>query len=138
KTEVPREVPVHPELARILAAWKLEHYPLIHGVRPGPDDLLVRNSYGRMYTRSGVIQMLHKDLEAIGLRRRRVHDFRRTLITLARADGARPDLLKFVTHGASTSMIDVYTTPTWASLCEQIACLQVAVRAGNVVELRKN
>ena len=39
------------------------------------------------------------DCEKLGLRRRRNHDARRTMISLARAGGASKDLLEWVTHG---------------------------------------
>jgi hypothetical protein len=31
--------------------------------------------------------------------KRRQHDARRTFISIARADGARPDILRWATHG---------------------------------------
>ncbi|WPB74143.1 hypothetical protein KYC5002_34565 [Archangium violaceum] len=51
-------------------------------------------------------------LEALGLRHRRGHDLRRTMISLARTDGARKDILKLCTHTRrkSGNTIDLYTT----------------------------
>lgn len=136
KTDVPREVPVHPELAKILAAWKLGGYALHYGAHAKPGDFIVRNLHGGMIRSGLAIYMFRQDLELIGLRRRRLHDLRRSHVTLCRADGARPDLLRFVSHGPSASMTDLYTTPTWASLCEQVGCLQLRPRAGNVVSIK--
>jgi integrase len=41
KTDVTRRVPVHPTLAKILAAWKLSHWERVYGRAPGADDLIV-------------------------------------------------------------------------------------------------
>ena len=61
----------------------------------------------------------------LGLRPRRVHDFRRTFISLCRQDGARDDLLKWVTHGRPPGIMDVYTTPPWPALCAQMQVLDI-------------
>jgi hypothetical protein len=79
---------------------------------------------------------LQEDLARLGYRRRRTHDTRRTLVTLARADGARPDLLHWITHGSSSGMMDLYSTPPWATLCEQISCLRLALRDASVFPIR--
>src|SRR5579863_7510945 len=47
KTERPREVPVHPTLAKILAAWKLGGWQRMMGRAPRPDDLLVPSRLGK-------------------------------------------------------------------------------------------
>jgi integrase len=126
KTDNPREVPVHPELARMLAAWH-DRYELHYGDKPEGDALIVRNRNGGRFLPNVTLRNLLQDLRTLGLRRRRFHDLRRTLVTLARADGARGELLRWVTHGPTKGIVDVYTSPTWASLCEQIACLKVAL-----------
>jgi integrase len=41
KTDNPRDIPVHPELQRILAAWKLEGWPLLMCRHPRPSDPVV-------------------------------------------------------------------------------------------------
>jgi hypothetical protein len=41
KTERPREVPVHPTLAKVLAEWKLAGWQRLMGRAPKPEDLLV-------------------------------------------------------------------------------------------------
>ena len=73
------------------------------------------------------------------MRHRRGHDLRRTLISLARADGARVDILELCTHTPKgSSAIDLYTTFPWQSLCEEVAKLKVHRRSGrgDVVQLR--
>jgi hypothetical protein len=68
-----------------------------------------------------------KDIEALGLRHRRGHDLRRTMISLARTDGARRDILDLCTHTPhkSGNTIDLYTTFSWEALCAEVAKLQV-------------
>lgn len=138
KTGGPRQVPVHPTLARILAEWRMTGWAGAFGRQPKPGDLIVpRMSDGAVRTQAPEWRRWEADLAALGLRHRRPHDLRRTLISLARADGAREDLLKWVTHGSSKSNImDVYTTPPWEALCAQIACLRIQVLGANVVPLR--
>ena len=41
KTDNPREMPVHPTLAKVLAEWKLEGFERFVGRKPKPEDLIV-------------------------------------------------------------------------------------------------
>ncbi len=72
-------------------------------------------------------KQLVKDMEALGLRHRRGHDLRRTMISLAHTDGARKDILELCTHTPrkSGNTIDLYTTFPWEALCAEVAKLQV-------------
>ena len=63
---------------------------------------------------------------------------RRTFVTLARTDGAIDGLLRWVTHGPTTDMMDVYSSPPWSALCAEVAKLKVAVREGALVPMPKN
>lgn len=141
KTDAPRTLPVHKVLAKLLAAWKLTGWAKHVGRRPTPDNLMVPRVLGDdetdFYAKKAALDELYLDLEALGYRRRRQHDMRRTFISLARADGARPNLLEWVTHGPRGDIINQYTTPPWETLCEQVACLNVQLREGQVVELPK-
>jgi integrase len=131
KTEVPREVPVHPALAKILASWKLGGFELHFARRATPDEFIVPN---RAKTRHGkpidgrrAWHNLQYDLRTLGLRPRRVHDTRRTFISLATGDGADKYLLQWITHGPSAKdAFDAYATPPWEALCKQVAALQLA------------
>ncbi len=97
KTDNPREMPVHPTLAKILAAWKLEGFEHYMGRKPTPDDLIMPSRHKRPRNANHMLRRFHEDLERIGLRARRQHDARRTFISIARADGARPDILRWAT-----------------------------------------
>src|SRR5262249_24419935 len=150
KTEVPRWMPVHPTLAEVLAEWKLGGWAQMMGRPPTADDLIVPNapvlhhSSGvplrpelheaeRRRVRDRAPEAIEhcrmpqlglrrakEDCALLGLRGRRNHDARRTFISIARAGGARTDILKWVTHGQSQSggggesgIMDVYTTFPW-------------------------
>ena len=100
KTEQPRMVPVHPTLAKILAEWKLGGWPAMVKRIPQPDDLIIPSRRGVNRSRHHSLTKFHEDLSRLGMRKRRQHDLRRTFISLARADGARKDVLERVTHGS--------------------------------------
>lgn len=143
KSGVPRAVPVHPTLAKILAAWKLGGWERTYGKAPKDDDLIVRTRRaGARYKAADTQVRFVEDLAKLGLRtkastrNRRGHDLRRTLITLARADGAIDSLLRWVTHGPRPSeILDVYSSPPWADLCREIMKLRVRLLDGDVVQL---
>jgi len=84
-----------------------------------------------------MLYKFYEDLERIGLRRRRQYDSRRTFVSLAQADGARRDILRWITHGPEGDIVSLYTSLPWTALCEEVAKLNIALRAGQVLELRK-
>lgn len=135
KTDNPREMPVHPTLARILAEWKLEGFARYMGRNPKPEDLVVPSRHRRPRNVNHMLRRFHEDLERVGLRARRQHDARRTFISIARADGARPDILRWATHGPTGDIVDDYTTLPWATLCEEVAKVRVSVLEGKVISL---
>ncbi len=59
----------------------------------------VLRDHGGFRSPSAAYSRLREDLERMELRRRRIHDTRRTMITLALNDGARRDVLQGITHG---------------------------------------
>lgn len=130
KTQNPRAVPVHPFLASVLAAWRSEGFPALFGRAPKPDDWIVPSRLGLARSVRHTHSKLHEDLERLGLRVRRTHDLRRTLITLARADGAPRDALQAVTHGPRGDVVDQYTSWPWPALCAAVACLHVGPEGG--------
>lgn len=130
-----REVPVHPTLASILADWLLSGLPRLLGQPATLDDLLIPSREGSERSVSHGLKRFHEDLARLGLRKRRQHDARRTFISLALADGARADVLRWVTH-PPRGQFDAYTSLPWAARCEAVACLRVERRAGVVVPLQ--
>jgi hypothetical protein len=77
------------------------------------------------------------DCEKLGLRKRRNHDARRTMISIARAGGAQKDLLEWVTHGPPGDVIDGYTTLPWETLCAQVLCVKVERLARKLLAFAK-
>lgn len=68
----------------------------------------------------------------------RAHAARRSFISLARTDGARPDILKLVTHGSDgqRNMMDLYSTLDWSVLCAEVVKLRIErVERGKVIAL---
>lgn len=135
KAERPRRTPVHPTLAAMLAEWKVGGWPTMMGRHPKPGDLIMPSRRGTMRDKKVAWEGRQRDFEALQLRHRRGHDLRRTFISLARADGARPDILKLITHGPGNDMISIYTEMPWPALCEQVAGLKVSRLVGQVVQL---
>lgn len=129
KTGNPREVPVHPTLARLLTEWLERGFVEMFGREPRPDDLLVPNHWGSYRIDSNFWQGLDADLKALGnLRRRRFHDTRRTFASLGRTDGAIPAVLKSVSHDQVGDQFDQYTTFTFEAKCEAVLCLKLTGR----------
>ncbi|MGZ6126185.1 MAG: hypothetical protein ACXWLR_14550, partial [Myxococcales bacterium] len=85
--------------------WRLAGWPREFGRAPGAEDLIVphtkptnrgpRVEFGGMRSDHDTYERHGLDCDAVGLRQRRVHDLRRTGITLAREDGADKDVLRF-------------------------------------------
>lgn len=165
KTEVPRWVPVHPTLAKMLAEWKLGGWQHMMGRAPTLDDLIMPNAPTLLHS-SGValatelqeaerervkklkpsdiaqcrapqlgLRRSREDCAMLGLRERRNHDARRTMISLARAAGASKDLLTWVTHGPPGDVIDSYTTLPWETLCQQVAAIKIERREGKLLPI---
>ena len=83
----------------------------------------------RWAERALVRTSLHKDLKTLGYRPRRQHDTRRTFISLCLSDGARKDILKWVTHSRRREdQMDDYTTLLWNPLCDEVAKLKINMR----------
>jgi integrase len=149
KSGVPREVPVHPTLAKVLAAWKLSGWNAVYGRTPTAEDFIVPtrnmntdNPRGTARDATEAQRQLLADLELLGLRtkagvsrKRRGHDLRRTFITLARTDGAIDGLLRWITHGPSSDMMDVYSSPPWEALCTEVAKLKISLLDGALMPL---
>jgi len=137
----PREMPVHPTLAAILAAWKLGGFPRFFGRAPTREDFIVPETSDQWKRRgqhrigSTSYRRLQRALELVELRRRRQHDARRTLISIGRADGCDRDILRACTHGDRREQLDDYTTWPWDVKCREVAKIQIARRGAAVVTL---
>lgn len=136
KTGAPRVVPVHPTLARVLAAWKLSGWERLMKKKPGPDDLVIPSRLGRFRSTGLTLKRLHEDLERLGLRARRMYDSRRTFISLGLSNGASKDILSWVTH-VPGDQVDEYTTIAWEALCGAVSQLKISLVEGRVLVLPK-
>jgi len=82
-----------------------------------------------------MLRRFHRDLKRLGLRRRRQHDLRRTFVSLSLADGARKDVLRWITHGPTGDIMDLYTTLPWSSLCAEVRKLRVEMVQGKLLAI---
>lgn len=135
KTERPRDVPIHPELRRVLAAWKVEGWPRYMTRHPRPDDFVVPRPDGTVHSDNSLgSKSVERHCAIVGVDKtgRDFHSFRRFFVTHARTDGAREMFLERVTHNAAGTMLDRYTYAGWAELCEAVTCLRLTVRRAGV------
>ena len=105
-------------------------WPELMGREPTERDLIIPSRRGKNRGCRLSLVRFHEDLERLGLRERRQHDLRRTFISLARADGARADVLEEVTHAKRGDIMNLYTELPWALLCEAVSCLHVTIPGG--------
>lgn len=143
KAKKQRHVPVHPLLARLLAQWRLQGWCAEFGRQPTAEDLIVPShrlgADGQLKYRHSTKtwEQLHTDCATVGIRGRRVHDARRTFISLLQLDGAAPAKVKLISHGPEGSVIGDYTTLPWSDLCAQVSMLKIGLRgAAEVAQLR--
>jgi len=141
KTEVTRRVPIHPTLAKVIAAWKLSHWERIYGRKPGVDDFIVPARTMRPINSSQAQKYFLADLAALelraaaGTRNRGGHDLRSWFIATAQEHGAHRDLLRVVTHTAKRDVMDGYTRAPWPALCAEVLKLKVEILGAEVLVL---
>ena len=135
KSGVPREVPVHPTLATVLAEWRRTGWEAMMGRPPTADDLVMPprpEATDEPYRNvNRALRRFTEDLDRLGLRRRRQHDLRRSYVSIAMADGARKEMLERTSHGARGEIIDMYNTPPWAAVCDEVAKIRIVLRDNN-------
>lgn len=127
KGDVCRPVPVHATLAAILAEWRLHGWARMMGRQPTPEDLVLplppeaQSKHGRWRRKGYSYDRLEKDLVTLGLRHRRGHDLRRTMISLCRSAGANRDILRRATHKPPREVMEGYTSFEWDVVCAEVA-----------------
>jgi integrase len=129
KTGVPREIPVHPALASLLREWKALGWKATHGRSPKKVDLIIPSTEGGYRSVTYALKAFHRDLEMLGLRKRRLHDCRRTFISMAQDGGASKEVLRAITHPSPKDAFDLYSTPSWDARCAAVLCLRVGLKA---------
>lgn len=146
KTEVPREFPVHPTAAALLAEWRLA-WPDFMGRHPKLDDLIFPappainaadpRKAGGHRSRGGMNHRFKQDCARIGVRPRYQYMKRHTFVSLARAAGIHKDDLRWISHGVAVDVIDGYTTPEWERLCSLVCQVKIERLKGEVVAMPK-
>jgi integrase len=139
KSEDTRAVPIHPTLARVLAAWRLL-WPTVYGRALELDDLVVPARTMRPIAAADAGHALKADLGALGLRvaagahrDRGGHDLRGWYLTQTIVDGADPVLLRRTTHAAPTDVAGGYERYGWAAICREVGKLRVSILDGQVL-----
>ncbi len=137
KTGAVHEVPVHPTLRRVLAAWKLTGWRQRMGRAPKSDDLIIPTKRGTHRNVRKALQAFHEDLKTLGMRLRRHYDSRATFISLGLDGGASKDILQSITHPRPRDAFDLYRRESWESKCEAVSKVKVELHpdGGEVVAL---
>jgi integrase len=142
KAERPRKVPVTPQLAALLAEWKLSGWPAMFDRKPEPDDLIVpsRGQGERLPSNrssSHMLKKFHQDCQRVGIRERRQHDSRRTWLSVVLAAGANETHAKWIAHGPPPTVLGAYMSMPWSTLCAVVEGLRLPTTNGRVVQLAR-
>jgi integrase len=125
-----RVVPVHAQLRAWLTWWLREGFELVHCRKPTPDDYLFptcslrRKNRGETICSHGEVykRWARHHLPAVQLRHRRLHDARRTFISIARSSRVDKSLVRAITHRATAdTVLDAYTTFEWEATCQELS-----------------
>jgi len=116
----PRVVPVHPELAAILALWWERGFELHNRRAPALDDFIVPTAGLLPHSRSSAYRAFRRALARAGVANRSLHSTRHTFVTVARAS-ADPKLVERITHNADGTTLDGYTHPEWEAMCSAVS-----------------
>lgn len=125
KTDTPRPIPVHPTLAAILTDWKAVGFETLVKRPPRSDDPIVPGARGVARTVSWTSELLIRDLDAVELRRRGTHSFRRAFQSIAIGDGAPRECIRALLHTGDRDSTDIYLAIPWESLCDAVKRLNV-------------
>lgn len=122
KTNIAREVPIHPQLEPTLRAWFEHEYEATTGAKPTPEaPVFPRPGSTKPMRNTVVLHRFHHDLDRLGLYRRRVHDARRTFITLVtQTEGVQSDIIRRVTHCRPGDVFNAYREVSWDSICREL------------------
>jgi integrase len=125
-----RRVPVHPELARTLAHWKLSGFSEVYGRPPREDDFISpypRTLGARTLSKAG--HDLLADERTVGIPRlkgRGTHGFRKAFISMAHDAGANREAVRVLSHtGRSGDVLNTYTHWAWETLCETVELVRL-------------
>lgn len=139
-----RRVPVHSELARILAWWKLGGFHAVYHRHPSEDDVLVPRIGADTQARSQsqAYKALVTDMAVLGVPHRpgrATHAFRKAFASMACDDDAggmaNQDVVKALTHtGKSRDVFERYKQWSWGTYCNAVRCVAIDLPApGQVI-----
>ncbi len=125
KTRVEKWIPVHPALAELLAAWKVDGWPRRCGRDPKPEDLIVPAAGGKPRNNSYSWRCFRDDLRTLGIAHQRHYESRSTFINLAEGAGASPEDVHRLTHASLGEAKDLYrrVPQQWPRLCAAVRCI---------------
>lgn len=132
KTEVLRPIPVHPVLRHYLSRWINSEFRGRFGRAPTAEDWLMPskcNKTGQPLQLRGDRVKVWRDkaLASLGLKHRRTHDLRHSLVSIARAAGVNEKIFARITHpGSNRTAHEGYAHNIWESLCTEM--LKIPVR----------
>lgn len=136
KTGLAREVPLHPQLATVLAWWKATGWCEWYGRDPQPADLIVparghrqTRSVGKVRRQAAVYRCFRADTTGSGLATHRVHDLRHSFVSLCADAGMAADVATRWTHTAGGgSARALYLVPSWERQCAEMLKLVIDLR----------
>jgi integrase len=123
KTDNPRDVPIHPELQRILERWRADGWPHYTAGARYERGFVVPREDGAVHSDNSMgAKAVTRHAAKLGIEvgTRDFHSFRRFFITHAREDGASAEAVERITHNATGTMIDGYTYFGWPFLCSAV------------------
>jgi integrase len=131
KTRVEKWIPVHPELARVLEAWKRDGWERFFGRAPRPEDFIVPartpRDDGTFGPRNNGYswRTFQHDLETLGLGAQRHYESRSTFINLAEGAKAPPEVVARITHPSVRSAKDLYSRARlrWPAMCAAVRAI---------------
>jgi integrase len=130
KTGAVKEAPVHPALHAMLSAWWATGWREHQGRDPEPRDLIVPNQDGLSRVTITSWGLLQDDCRTLGIRRRRLHGTRHTMIRAAGEGGAARAVVRGITHASvSRDVYDGYDRPSWERVCREYMKVELALPA---------
>lgn len=136
----PRDIPIHPELQRMLEEWERIGWHRLVGRLPRPEDFIIPREDGLMHSKQSLgAKSVKRAAKVAGIDAtgRDFHSFRRAMITIARSNGARAEIVERITHNAAGAQIDGYTYFGWDVLCEAISQVKIGpAKLAEVVPLQ--
>jgi integrase len=127
-------IPVHPALGALLRRWWLGGWARAYGRAPTISDRILLAPALRAGEPAGQLcsRRLGRWLEAalvrLDLRPRRLHDLRRTFVSLGRDHGCSEAIWARFSHPRAHDARELYADATWAAQCAEVLRLPIELR----------